>query len=50
LRLKDNVGVTTQAGGGIGMATPSRFAEEKAKVIRVDMDEEPGRRALGKVM
>ncbi|MGW4639983.1 3-oxoacyl-ACP reductase [Sphaerisporangium sp. NPDC004334] len=41
-RLRDRVAVITGAAGGIGLATARRFAEEGAKVVCADLDEEGG--------
>ncbi|GGK86630.1 3-oxoacyl-ACP reductase [Sphaerisporangium melleum] len=41
-RLRDRVAVITGAAGGIGLATARRFAEEGAKVVCADVDEEGG--------
>ncbi|MFC4535827.1 3-oxoacyl-ACP reductase [Sphaerisporangium dianthi] len=41
-RLHDRVAVITGAAGGIGLATARRFAEEGAKVVCADLDEEGG--------
>ena len=43
-RLRDRVAVITGAAGGIGLATARRFAEEGAKVVCADLDEEGGTR------
>jgi 3-oxoacyl-[acyl-carrier protein] reductase len=40
MRLKDKVGIITGAGRGIGQATAVRFAEEGAKVVVADIDED----------
>ncbi|GAB1820780.1 3-oxoacyl-ACP reductase [Herbidospora sp. RD11066] len=48
-RLQDRVAVITGAAGGIGMATARRFAEEGAKLVLADLDEEAGRRAAEEV-
>src|SRR3954453_18041261 len=41
-RLQDRVAVITGGGGGIGAATPRRFAQEGARVIVVDLSDEAG--------
>lgn len=48
-RLQDRVAVITGAGSGIGLATARRFAEEGAKVVCVDVDEEAGGKAANEV-
>lgn len=48
-RLRDRVAVITGAGGGIGLATARRFAEEGAKVVCVDIDQETGSGAAAEV-
>lgn len=40
MRLEDRVAIITGAGRGIGMATARRFAEEGARVVVADVDEE----------
>ncbi|NUT38953.1 MAG: 3-oxoacyl-ACP reductase [Thermoactinospora sp.] len=48
-RLQDRVAVITGAGSGIGLATARRFAEEGAKVVCVDVDEEAGTKVAAEV-
>ncbi|MEV1240731.1 3-oxoacyl-ACP reductase [Nonomuraea sp. NPDC050022] len=48
-RLHNRVAVITGAGGGIGLATARRFAEEGAKVVCADVDEEAGTKAAAEV-
>ncbi|WP_214413479.1 3-oxoacyl-ACP reductase [Sphaerisporangium fuscum] len=48
-RLRDRVAVITGAAGGIGLATARRFAEEGAKVVCADLDEEAGAKAADEV-
>ncbi|GIH48106.1 3-oxoacyl-ACP reductase [Microbispora rosea] len=48
-RLQDRVAVITGAGSGIGLATAHRFAQEGAKVVVADLDEEAGAKAAGEV-
>jgi NAD(P)-dependent dehydrogenase (short-subunit alcohol dehydrogenase family) len=43
--LKDRVAVITGAGGGIGLASARRLAEEGAKIVAVDLDEAAGKAA-----
>ena len=43
MRLEDKVAIVTGAGQGIGAATARRMAEEGAKVVVSDMNEETGR-------
>ncbi|TDD19049.1 3-oxoacyl-ACP reductase [Nonomuraea diastatica] len=48
-RLQDRVAVITGAGGGIGLATARRFADEGAKVVCADLDEQAGVKAANEV-
>jgi NAD(P)-dependent dehydrogenase (short-subunit alcohol dehydrogenase family) len=48
-RLSGRVAVVTGAGGGIGLASVRRFAEEGAKVVAVDIDEVAGKAAADEV-
>ncbi|NUP03573.1 MAG: 3-oxoacyl-ACP reductase [Nonomuraea sp.] len=48
-RLQGRVAVITGAGSGIGLATARRFAEEGAKVVCVDIDEEAGAKVANEV-
>jgi NAD(P)-dependent dehydrogenase (short-subunit alcohol dehydrogenase family) len=41
-RLQDRTAIVTGGVGGIGLATGRRFAEEGAKVVVVDLDDEKG--------
>ena len=41
-RLQDRVAIVTGGVGGIGLATARRFAEEGAKVVVVDLDDDRG--------
>ena len=41
-RLQDRTAIVTGGVGGIGLATARRFAEEGAKVVVVDLDDEKG--------
>jgi NAD(P)-dependent dehydrogenase (short-subunit alcohol dehydrogenase family) len=41
-RLQDRTAIVTGGVGGIGLATSRRFAEEGAKVVVVDLDDEQG--------
>ncbi|WP_405145352.1 3-oxoacyl-ACP reductase [Sphaerisporangium sp. NBC_01403] len=48
-RLRDRVAVITGAAGGIGLATARRFAEEGAKVVCADLDEDGGAKLADEV-
>lgn len=48
-RLKGKVVIITGASSGIGKASASLFAEEQAKVVLADVDEQSGRQAVGKI-
>jgi NAD(P)-dependent dehydrogenase (short-subunit alcohol dehydrogenase family) len=48
-RLQDRVAVITGAGSGIGLATAQRFAQEGAKVVCADLDEDTGAKAAAEV-
>jgi NAD(P)-dependent dehydrogenase (short-subunit alcohol dehydrogenase family) len=43
-RLKDRVAIVTGGAAGIGQATCELFAEEGARVVIADLDDEPGRK------
>jgi len=49
MRLQDKVAIVTGAGRNIGEQTALLFAEEGAKVVVVDMDEERGKRTADTV-
>jgi NAD(P)-dependent dehydrogenase (short-subunit alcohol dehydrogenase family) len=48
-RFEGKVALVTGAGGGIGLATARRFAEEGAQVVCADLDERTGRSAADEV-
>jgi len=48
-RFEGKVALVTGAGGGIGLATARRFAEEGAQVVCADLDETTGRAAAEEV-
>jgi len=48
-RLQDRVAVITGGGSGIGLATARRFAEEGAKVVVADLDEDTGKGAADEI-
>ena len=48
-RFQGKVALVTGAGGGIGLATARRFAEEGAQVVCADLDEATGRAAADEV-
>jgi len=48
-RLDGRTAIITGGGGGIGLATARRFAQEGAKLVVVDVDDESGGRAADEV-
>ena len=48
-RLDSRTAIVTGGGSGIGLATVRRFAQEGARVVVVDVDDEAGRRAADEV-
>jgi NAD(P)-dependent dehydrogenase (short-subunit alcohol dehydrogenase family) len=48
-RLQDRTAIITGGVGGIGFATAGRFAEEGARVVLVDVDDDAGERAAEEV-
>jgi NAD(P)-dependent dehydrogenase (short-subunit alcohol dehydrogenase family) len=49
MRLKDKVAVITGAGQGIGRAYANRFAQEGAKIVVAEINEDHGRRTADEV-
>ena len=48
-RLQDRTAIVTGGVGGIGLATTRRFAEEGARVVVVDLDDDRGQQAAAEV-
>ena len=49
MRLQDKVAIVTGGSSGFGAATALRFAEEGARVVIADLDEEWGKRSVERV-
>ena len=49
MRLADKVAIVTGSGRGIGKAIAQKFAQEKAKVLIVDMDAETAKAGAGEI-
>jgi NAD(P)-dependent dehydrogenase (short-subunit alcohol dehydrogenase family) len=49
MRLRDQVGVITGSGSGIGQETALRFAEEGARVVVVDVDRAGGEKTISTI-
>ena len=49
MRFKDKVAIVTGAGRNIGESVATLFAEEGARIVAVDMDEERGQRVADKI-
>ncbi len=49
LRLKDRIAIITGSASGIGRTTGRLFAQEGAKIVVADIDDERGREAIGEM-
>lgn len=49
MRLKDKIAIVTGAASGFGEGVAKRFAEEGAKVLIADIQDEAGRRVAGEI-
>jgi NAD(P)-dependent dehydrogenase (short-subunit alcohol dehydrogenase family) len=49
MRLEDKVAIVTGSGSGIGKATALLFAEEGARVVVADIDQEAGKRSVAEI-